>query len=210
MIRILLQADLLVVARQNGERGIKLVKRAKGVFSSLDCTLLRWNREDRYCLVIYIRFSVDSFRKSCYRVRALMSKIKKTSLFVFVLAVVFSTGSSCVFPMLPAQASSGAMQVGDQSALVGQGETIDGHDMGPMAHAPLPQEHVKTCSADCGQTADDAVTTKKDKELLDLLAPASQCIFMPSSPLNGSDLEAFERSEIPPLGDALLTVAKKE
>lgn len=139
-----------------------------------------------------------------------MSKIKKTSLFVFVLAVVLSTGNSCVFPMLPAQASSGAMQMGDQSASGEQSEIMDGYDMGSMAHAPVSQDHVKTCSADCGQTADDAVTTKKDKELLDLLAPASQCIFMPSSPLDGSDLEAFERSEIPPLGDALLTVAKKE
>lgn len=139
-----------------------------------------------------------------------MIKIKRTPFFVFVLAMMLSTGSSCVFPMLTAQASSDAMRIGTEGASDGQGEVMDGYDAGPMAHAPVSQDHVKTCSARCGQTADDGVTTKKNKELLELPTPISQGIFMLPSLLDGSDPGTFERSEIPPLRDAILTVAKKE
>ena len=40
-----------------------------------------------------------------------MKKMKKLPLFVFILAVMLSTGGSYMFPVLTAHASSGAIQM---------------------------------------------------------------------------------------------------
>jgi hypothetical protein len=134
-----------------------------------------------------------------------MIKMKKIPLFALILAVMLSTGGSCIFPMLTAQASSGAMQMDmdDQSAL-------DGHGMDPMAHAPLSPSHVNTCTTDCGQSNNDIVTIKKVKEALEFPSLASQGTYVSPSLVDGLDLGVLELPESPPLRDALLTVAKKE
>ncbi len=131
--------------------------------------------------------------------------MKKIPLFALILAVMLSTGGSCIFPMLTAQASSGAMQMDmdDQRAL-------DGHGMDPMAHAPLSPSHVNTCTSDCGQSDNDVVAIKKVKEVLELPSLASQGTYASPSLIDGLDLSILESPESPPLRDTLLTVAKKE
>lgn len=131
--------------------------------------------------------------------------MKKIPLFALILAVMLSTGGSCIFPMLTAQASSGAMQMGmdDQSVL-------DGHEMDPMTHAPLTSSHVNTCTTDCGQSNNDVVAIKKVKEILELPSLASQGTYASPSLIDGLDLSVLASPESPPLRDALLTVAKKE
>ena len=136
-----------------------------------------------------------------------MMKIKKIPLFALILAVMLSTGGSCIFPMLTAQASSGAMQMDmdDQNAL-----DVDGRGMDPMAHAPLSQSHVNTCTTDCGRSNNDVVAIKKVKEVLELPTLVFRGTYaLPSLP-DGLDLSVLESPESPPLRDALLSVAKKE
>lgn len=134
-----------------------------------------------------------------------MIKMKKIPLFALILAVMLSTGGSCIFPMLTAQASSGAMQMDmdDQSAL-------DGHGMDAMAHVPLSPSHVNTCSTDCGQNNNNVVAIKKIKDVSELPSLASQGTYVSPSLINELDIEVLESSEAPPLRDTLLTVAKKE
>lgn len=136
-----------------------------------------------------------------------MMKIKKIPLFALVLAVMLSTGGSCIFPMLTVQASSGDMQMDmdDQSAL-----DVDDRGMDPMAHAPLSQSHVNTCTTDCGRSNNDVVAIKKVKEVLELPSLVSQGTYVLPSLPDGLDLRVLESPESPPLRDALLTVAKKE
>lgn len=136
-----------------------------------------------------------------------MIKMKKLPLFALILAVMLSTGGSCLFPMLTAQASSGAMDMDSQSPADDQGDVMGANDMGFMVHSPLTQTHVKTCSTDCGQAKNNVGTIKKAKELPSL---ASQGIFVVPSLVDEPDLEAFEPPEIPPLQEALLSVAKRE
>lgn len=134
-----------------------------------------------------------------------MKKMKKTPLFVLVLAVMLSTGGSCIFPMLTVQASSGAMQMGmdDQSVLE------DGHEADLMARAPLSQSHVIICSTDCGQNNNDVVAIKNVKDALELPSLVFQGTYeFPS--LIGLDLSILESPVSPPSPDTLLTVAKKE
>lgn len=128
-----------------------------------------------------------------------MMKIKKIPLFALILAVMLSTGGSCIFPMLTAQASSGAMQM-----------DMDDRGMDPMAHAPLSQSHVNTCTTDCGRNNNDVVAIKKVKEVLELPSLVSQGTYALSSLPDGLDLSVLESPESPPLRDALLSVAKKE
>lgn len=139
-----------------------------------------------------------------------MIKMKKIPLFALILAVMLSTGGSCIFPMLTAQASSGAMDMDNQSPADEQVDVVGANDMGSMVHLPLTQSHVKTCSTDCGQAKNNVGTIKKTKELLDLPSLASQGVFITPSLIDGLDFEAFEPPEIPPLQEALLTVAKRE
>ncbi len=130
--------------------------------------------------------------------------MKKLPLFALILAVMLSTGGSCIFPMLTAQASSGTMQMdmGDQS--------VDDHGIDLTTHAPLSQSHVNTCTTDCGQNNSNVVAIKKVKEVSELPSLASQGTYISPSLINGLDTEILELSEAPPLRDALLTVAKKE
>lgn len=134
-----------------------------------------------------------------------MIKMKKIPLFVLVLAVMLSTGGSCIFSMLTAQASSEAMHMDmdDQGA-------IDAHGMDPVAHAPLSPSHVNTCTTDCGQNNSNVVAIKKVKEVSELPSLVSQGTYVSPSLIDGLDLSILESSEAPPLRDALLTVAKKE
>lgn len=134
-----------------------------------------------------------------------MIKMKKQPLFALILAVMLSTGGSCIFPMLTAHASSGAMQMdmNDQS-------TLDDHVVDSMAHAPLSPSHVNTYSTDCGQKSNDVVAIKKVKEVSELPSLVFQGAYVSPSLINGLDIEILESSEAPPLRDALLTVAKKE
>lgn len=133
-----------------------------------------------------------------------MIKMKKIPLFALILAVMLSTGGSCIFPMLTAQASSGAMQMG----MGDQG--VDGHGMDPMTHAPLSQSHVNTCSTDCGQNNNNVVVIKKVKDVSELPSLASQSTYISPSLIDGLDLSVLESPESPPLRDTLLTVAKRE
>lgn len=137
-----------------------------------------------------------------------MMKIKKIPLFALILAVMLSTGGSCIFPMLTAQASSGDMQMDmdDQAAL----DVVDGRVIDPMAHAPLSQTHVNTCTTDCGQSNNDVVAIKKVKEVLEIPPLVSQDTYASPSLLDGLDLSVLESPESPPLRDTLLSVAKKE
>lgn len=139
-----------------------------------------------------------------------MIKMKKLPLFALILAVMLSTGGACLFPMLTAQASSGAMDMGNQSPTADQDEVMGANDMGLMVHVPFTQGHVKTCSTDCGQAKNNVGTIKKAKEILEHLNPASQGTFIIPSLVDESDLEAFESPGIPPFLDSILTVAKKE
>ena len=163
-----------------------------------------------------MRFEIDTKRDAnvthhCWFVKTMllwngfMIKMKKISLFALVLAVMLSAGGSCVFPMLTAHASSGAMQMGmdDQSVL-------DGHEADSMARAPLSQSHVNTCSIDCGQNNNDVVVIKKVKDISELTSLASQGTYVSPSLIDGADLSVLESSETPLLRDTLLTVAKKE
>lgn len=139
--------------------------------------------------------------------------MKKTPLFVLILAVMLSTGGSCIFPMLNAQASSGAMDdmgMGNQSPADAQDKVTEADEMGSMVHLPLTQSHVKTCSTDCGQAKNNVGTIKKIKELLELPILASQGTFISPSPIDAAGLETFEPPEIAPLQGILLSVAKKE
>lgn len=132
--------------------------------------------------------------------------MKKIPLFALILAVMLSTGGSCIFPMLTAQASSGTMQMDmddNQNAL-------DGRGMDPMAHAPLSPSHVNTCTTDCGQSNNDIVAIKKVKEVLELPSLVSQGTYASPSLIDGLDLSVLESPESPPLRDVLLSVAKKE
>ena len=140
----------------------------------------------------------------------IMVKIKKLPLFTLILAVMLSTGGACLFPMLTAQASSGAMDMDNQSPADDQDEVMGANDMGSMVHLPLTQSHVKTCSTDCGQAKNSVGTIKKAKELLGLPNLASQGAFITPSLADGLNLGAFDPPEIPPLQDLILTVAKKE
>lgn len=133
-----------------------------------------------------------------------MIKMKKIPLFALILAVMLSTGGSCIFPMLTAQASSGAMQMDmdDQS--------VDDHGIDLTTHTPLSSSHVNTCTTDCGQNNNNVVAIKKVKEVSELPSLASQGTYVSPSLINGLDIKILELSEAPPLQDALLTVAKKE
>ncbi len=136
--------------------------------------------------------------------------MKKIPLFALILAVMLSTGGSCLFPMLTAQASSGVMDMDNQGSASDQDEVTEANDMGLMVHAPLTQSHVKTCSTDCGQAKNNVGTIKKAKELLELPALPSQGTFILPSHVDELDLGAYEPPEIPPLQETLLSVAKRE
>ncbi len=134
-----------------------------------------------------------------------MIKMKKLPLFVFVLAVMLSTGGSCIFPIITAHASSGAIQMGmnDESRL-------DIHETNPMAHVPLSETHVNTCSTDCGQNNTDVVVIKNVKDALELPSLVFQDTYTFPSLIDGLDLSVLESPVSPPTPDTLLTVAKKE
>jgi hypothetical protein len=152
------------------------------------------------------------FVKIMVLLRGFMMKIKKIPLLVLILAVMLSTGGPCVFPMLTAQASSGMMDMSNQSPVDEQDNGIMGTDssMNSMVHLPLTQSHVKNCSLECGQTKDNVGTIKKSQEILQLPNLALQGVFIAPSLVDGLNIEAFEPPEILPLQDLILTVAKKE
>lgn len=134
-----------------------------------------------------------------------MIKMGKIPLFALIVSVMLSTGGSCVFPMLAAQASSGAMRMDmDHQGL------SDGHE-DPAVYVPLSQSHLDACLADCEESSDDFVaTTKKVKEVLEFPSIASQSACVSPSLIGGLDFGIFESPGSPPLQDVLLAVAKKE
>lgn len=135
-----------------------------------------------------------------------MIKMKKLPLFVLVLAVMFSTGGSCIFPMFTAQAFSGAMQMdtNDENKNI-----VNVHEADPMAHSPLSGAHVSTCSTNCGQNNTDVVAIKNTKNTLEFPSLVSQDTY--GFPLLiGLDLSVLESLVSPSLLDTLLSVAKKE
>jgi len=138
-----------------------------------------------------------------------MRKIRKIPLFAFILALMLSTGSACIFPMFTAEASSDVMHMDHQSASSEQGEAIEGNDTDAIVHIPYSENHVKTCSTECGQSVTDTAAIKKVKETSGLpILHVSTAYISPSD--DGTDFDAFEPPEILPLQEAILTVAKKE
>ena len=140
-----------------------------------------------------------------------MIMLKKFPLSVLILAVMLSSGGACLFPMLTAQASSGAMDMGDLSFVDEQDEVVMTHDTSSVAHLPPTQDRVKTCiTTGCEQARVSLGTIKKVTEFLALPILALQGEFAPSLLVDVSDLVASESPESSPLQEALLSVAKRE
>lgn len=124
----------------------------------------------------------------------------KISIFALIFAVMFSAGSSCIFPLFTAQASSEATQM----------NASNDHETDSVTYIPASQNHVSACLSDCGQANDDAIAVKKTQETLGFSALVLSDI--PASPLSkdGSDLNVFDGQQVSSPPDILLTVSKKE